>query len=149
MNINMWKNLQRIVVFIRFDIKNSNNPYIIEVITEAVKKNIKNEEMCEKIYYIMPKWKKQLMVEDEEGQELLSNKKLKQFIIKALELMKYNILNQEYEIAYDIADMLQGLPENINISSKKDFKQYWKIYVTPFQKKWKCKVFNEWKYFTV
>lgn len=59
---------------------------------------------------------------------------LKKFIIRALELMKTYILVQKYEIAYDLADMLQGLPEIAIANSEKGLKQYWKNYVKPFQK---------------
>lgn len=149
MKVNMWKNLQRIFVFLRFDIKNKNNSQVIDILIEVINNNNKNKEMCKMICNIMPKWKEQLIVEEDEGQELIFNIKLKQFIIRALELMKTNILIQEYEIAYDIADMLQGLPEIIIANNKNGLKQYWKIYVKPFQKKWKCKTFNKWKDFSV
>lgn len=42
----MWKNLQRIFVFIRFDVKDNNNLYIIETIIEVINNNIDNNEMC-------------------------------------------------------------------------------------------------------
>ncbi len=145
----MWKNLQKIYVFLRFDIKDKNNSHVIDIIINVINNNISNEKMCRMIFYIMPKWKRQLMDEEGEGQELIFNIQIKQFIIRALELMKTNILIQEYEIAYDIADMLQGLPEIVIANNKKGLKKYWKIYVKPFQKKWRCKTFNEWKDFVV
>ena len=52
---------------------------------------------------------------------------------------------QEYKMAYDIADMLHVLPEIVIANQKKRLKQYWKIYVKPFHKKWKCNIFNEFK----
>lgn len=146
MKVNMWKNLQRIFVFLRFDIKAKHNSYIIDIIIKVINNNISNEEMCKMIFYIMPEWEEQLIVEEGDVQELIFNIQLKQFIIRALELMKTNILIQEYEIAYDIADMLQGLPEIVIANNRKGLKQYWKIYVKPFQKKWNCKTFNEWKH---
>ena len=48
-------------------------------------------------------------------------------------------------MAYDIADMLHVLPEIVIANQKKRLKQYWKIYVKPFHKKWKCNIFNEFK----
>lgn len=147
MKANMWKNLQRIFVFLRFDIKNKNNSQIIDIIINVINNNTNNDEMCKMIFYIMPKWKGQLISEEDELQELIFDMQLKQFIIRALELMKTNILIQQYEIAYDIADMLQGLPEIVIANNKKGLKQYWEIYVKPFQKKWGCTTFNEWKNF--
>ena len=145
MKVNMWKNLERIFIFLRFDIKNKNNSHVIDIIIKAINNNNSNEEMCKMIFYTMPKWKEQLILKEDERKELIFCMQLKQFIIRALELMKTNILIQEYEMAYDIADMLQGLPEIVIANNKKGLKQYWKIYVKPFQKKWKCKVFNECK----
>ena len=130
----MWKNLERIFIFLRFDIKNKNNSHVIDIIIKAINNNNSNEEMCKMIFYTMPKWKEQLILKEDERKELIFCMQLKQFIIRALELMKTNILIQEYEMAYDIADMLQGLPEIVIANNKKGLKQYWKIYVKPFQK---------------
>lgn len=149
MRVNLWKNFQRIFVFLRFDIKDKNNLHVIDIIIKVIDNNIRNEEMCKMIFYIMPKWKGQLIVEDDECKEMIINIQLKLFIIRALELMKTSILKQEYEIAYDIVDMLQGLPEIVIANNKKGLKKYWKIYVNPFQRKWKCKTFNEWKNFRI
>lgn len=149
MTAGMWINLQRIFVFIRFDIKDKNNSHVIDIIINAINNNIKNNEMCQMIFHLMPEWKGQLIIEGNELQELIFNSKLKEFTIKALELMKTHITAQEYETAYDLADMLQGLPEIVIGNNKKGLKQYWKNYVKPFQKKWKCDIFNEWNNFRV
>lgn len=141
----MWKNLQRIFVFIRFDIKDKNNSHVIDTIINVINDNIRNNEMCHMIFYLMPRWKGQLIVEEGELQELIFNSKLKEFTIRALELMKTYIMAQEYELAYELADMLHALPEIVIDKNKKGLKQYWKNYVKPFQKKWKCNIFNEWK----
>lgn len=149
MSVGMWKNLQRIFVFLRFDIKNENNYEIIDIIIKVINNNNSNNEMCEMILYTMPKWKGQLISEEDGMKELIFDVQLKQFIIRALEVMKTNILIQQYEIAYDIADMLQGLPEIAIANNKKGLRQYWKVYVKPFQKKWKCTIFDEWKNFNL
>lgn len=130
----MWKNLQRIFVFIRFDIKDENNSHVIDIIIKVINNNIRNDEMCKMIFYLMPRWKGQLMVEEGELQELIFNSKLKEFTIRALELMKTHIISQKYESAYDLADMLHALPEIVIDNNKKGLKQYWKNYVKPFQK---------------
>ena len=97
----------------------------------------------------MPKWKGQLILKECDMQEIMLNRQLKEFIIRALEFMKEHLLHQNYETAYDIADMLHVLPEIVVDNKKKELKLYWKGYVKPFQKKWKCKVFNEWKNFSI
>ena len=90
--------------------------------------------MCHMIFYLIPRWKGQLIVEEGELQELIFNSKLKEFTIRALELMKTYIMAQEYESAYELADMLHALPEIVIDNNKKGLKQYWKNYVKPFQK---------------
>lgn len=145
MELNMWKNLHRIFVLLRFDIKNKNNSHVIDIIIKAINNKSSNQEMCKMIFYIMSNWKSQLIVERYDEQEIICNTKLEQFIIKALELMKINISIQKYEIAYDIADMLHVLPEVVIANQKKSMKQYWKIFVKRFQKKWRCNIFDEFK----
>ncbi|MDE6233152.1 MAG: hypothetical protein K2M60_07385 [Lachnospiraceae bacterium] len=92
MTVSMWKNLHRIFVFIRFDIKDKKNSHVIDIIINAINSNIRNDEMCKLIYCLMPKWKGQLIVEETELQEMIPNKQIKEFIIRALELMKTHIL---------------------------------------------------------
>ncbi|MBD5088423.1 MAG: hypothetical protein HDT30_06360 [Clostridiales bacterium] len=145
MKVNMWKKLHRIFVLLRFDIKNKNNSHVIDIIIKAIINKSSNQEMFKMIFYIMPSWKSQLIVERDDEQEIICNTKLEQFIIRSLELMKTNISIQKYKMAYDIADTLHVLPEIVIANQKKGLKQYWKIYVKPFQKKWRCNIFDEFK----
>lgn len=149
MTVDMWKNLQRIFVFIRFDIKDKKNSHVIDIVTKVIDNDMTNDEMCKMIVCLMPKWKGQLILKECDMQEIMLNRQLKEFIIRALEFMKEHLLYQNYETAYDIADMLHVLPEIVVDNKKKELKLYWKDYVKPFQKKWKCKVFNEWKNFSI
>lgn len=149
MTVDMWKNLQRIFVFIRFDIKDKNNSHVIDIVIKVIDNDMTNDEMCKMIVCLMPKWKGQLILKECDMQEIMLNRQLKEFIIRALEFMKEHLLYQNYGTAYDIADMLHVLPEIVVDNKKKELKLYWKDYVKPFQKKWKCKVFNEWKNFSI
>ena len=141
----MWENLHKIFVFLRYDIENINNSYVIDIMINVLNNDDSNEKMCNMIFQIMPKWKEQLIVNADEEEQRVCYIQLKQYIIKTLELIKNNILVQNFEMAYDIVDMLQGLPVITEINRKKELKQYWKIYVMPFQKKWKVNLFYDWK----
>lgn len=154
MEITKWVNLERIFIFIRFDIRNKDNYQVVDIIIKAIKNNVNNEEMCKMIFKIMPKWRTQLVVKGMEDKEMIIPGKLEIFLIRAVELIKDTISTQEYEIAYDTADILQGLYGIVigmqkrwrRYWQKKKWKQYWQQYLKPFQKKWDYDVFYEFKH---
>lgn len=141
----MWENLHRIFVLLRYDIKNKNNWKVVDILIKVIKDDASNESMCKLIVNVIPNWYEQLKIKGGSNNELFDNRNLKLYIIKALELLKNKILSQEYEMAYDIADMLQGLPDLKILNKKRKFRQYWKLYIRPFQKKWKLNIFNQFK----
>lgn len=140
-----WENLERIFVQVRFDIKNQNNLQIADIAIQAINNNLSNSELCEMISCLMPRWKKQFIFGSIEETEIVCSKEIKLFMIKALEFMKNCLSNLQYDIAYDIADILQGLYGILLANSKKSLKQYWKIYIKPFQKKWNSSIFYDFK----
>lgn len=140
-----WENLERIFILIRFDMKNQNNTQIINIAIQAINNNLNNLELCEIISCLMPSWKKQLIFLSMEETEVSCSKEIKLFMIKALKLMKIYLSNLQYDMAYDIADILQGLYGIILANSKKSLKQYWKTYIKPFQKKWNSDIFSDFK----
>jgi len=140
-----WKNLERIFIQLRFDIKNQNNSQIVDIVIRAINNNLSNFELCEMISCLMPTWKKQFIFNSIEQTEITCSKEIKLFMIKALDFMKNCLSNLQYDIAYDIADILQGLYGILLADSKKSLKQYWKIYIKPFQKKWNSDIFYNFK----
>lgn len=146
MEVTTWENLERIFINIRFDIRNKDNYQVADTIIKVINNNVSNEEMCKMIFDINPKWKNKLIFGETEEKELNLDREIELFIIRAVELIKDTISTHEYEIAYDVADILQGLYGIIVTNQKKGLKQYWKIYVKPFQKKWNSNVFNVFKH---
>ena len=145
MELTKWENLERIFILIRFDIKNKNNTQIADIVIHVINNNLSNSELCEMISGLIPSWKKQLIFLSAEETEVPCSKEIKLFIIKTLEFMKTYLSNLQYDTAYDIADILQGLYGIILANSKKSLKQYWKAYIKPFQKKWNSNIFYNFK----
>lgn len=61
MNEYMLINFQRIMVFLRCDIKDRRSIDILCILMKAFDGLINNEEMCDEIVKIMPDWKAQLI----------------------------------------------------------------------------------------
>ena len=64
----MWHNLHRILVHIRFDIRNcsnKNNCYVIDAILDSFYKKLGNEELCAAILKRMPEWETHLLLYNE------------------------------------------------------------------------------------
>lgn len=141
-----WKNLERVFVFVRFEIKNDKNCLIADAIIVGIKNHVTNEELCDMLIEAMPEWKGRFHKETGVKQEVLYNEELEQFIVRAVELMKDNLEIQRYDLAYDLADMLHALPGIILANKKNGLKSYWKIYVKSVQKRWNCELLEEFKY---
>ena len=143
MNESMLTNFYIIMVYIRFDIKNKENKDIIYLLNQAVDGLINNKEMCEAIIRIMPDWKEQL--KDEGSEYHFIHEKIIEFVKVAMYIMEDRLTMNEYDIAYDIADMLHVLPEIIIQNKKRRLKRYWQVYVENFHKKWNCDDFTKFK----
>ena len=136
MNKSVLINLHRIMVFIRFDIKNKRNNDILCILIQSFDGLIDNKDMCDAIVRIMPDWKVQLI--REELEDLFIHEKIIEFVKKAMEIARDNLNTNEFDIAYDIADILHVLPDIVIQNDKKGLKKYWKVYIERFNKKWKC-----------
>lgn len=134
------------MVFIRFDIKNQNNIKIIEMLIYGIENNLCTTELSAMLIEVMPYMENQLINEkDVEEVFDFEIEKYRNFILIALQAIKENIQLKKYEIAYDIADILHTFPDFVISNNKKEMKKYWKVYVNPFIKKWKCNLFKEMK----
>lgn len=135
MNENMLNNIQRIMVFLRSDIKNKKNIDIIYILIQAFDGLINNKEMCDEIIKIIPDWKTQLIYEGYEY--CFVQKEIIDFVKIAIQIMVDSLRSNKFDIAYDIADILHVLPDVVIQKQKKGLKKYWKTYVERFNNKWK------------
>ena len=143
MNKSILINLQRIMVFLRFDIKNKRNNDILCILIQAFDGLISNKEMCDAIVKIMPDWKTQLKYEESENQFV--QEKVIEFVKKAMQILGDSLSTHEFDIAYDIADILHVLPDIVIQNEKKSLKKYWKVYIEGFNKKWQCDALAKFK----
>lgn len=139
-NESMLINFQIVMVFMRSDIKNEENKYILEILIQAFDGKLNNQEMCEALAIRRPDWKTQLKYE--ENTDHLISEKMTGFVRMALGMMEAYLVTNAFDAAYDIADLLHVLPDVVIQENEKQLKRYWKVYVRPFEKKWKCNVFT-------
>lgn len=147
----MLINFYTIMITIRFDIKNKENKDIVCILMKAFDGLINNKEMCDTIVKIMPDWRARLKYE--ESEYYFIQKEVIEFMKTAIHIMKDSLNTDRFDIAYDIADMLHVLPDIIIQRNKKRLKRcwrsYWKVYVEPLYKKWKCDAFTKYKKFFI
>ena len=143
MNEYFWINFHRLMVFIMFDIYNINNIKIVNCLIDTLDCNYSNDRMCKILAQIQPDFDKQFI----NGISRCENSFLKfsDFILSALLLLRERLMRQDYEMAFDICDMLQGLPEFDYCYCVSNLKNYWKIYVKPFNRKWNIKFFKKYE----
>lgn len=135
MNENMLINFQRIMVFLRSDIKNKRGKDILCILIRAFDGLINNKEMCDEIVKIMPDWKAQLIYRGYEYHFIQEG--IIDFVRIAIQIMGDSLSLNKFDMAYDIADMLHVLPDVVIQKGKKGLKKYWKVYVERFNNKWK------------
>lgn len=140
-----WENMERIFIQMRFDIENPNNEQIADSIIQSITQNSTNLELYKSISTLMPEWKTNLISSSPNQKNISCSKEIILFIIKSLEFFKKYLQTQQYQISCDIVDILQGLYGIVLTNSKKSLKQYWKIYIAPFHKKYHFILFQEFK----
>ena len=143
-------NFSIIMVHIRKDIKNKVNIDIISILLEVFGNNLNNNNMCADIASINVSWYRQLKHEDENS-ITYNVEYYNQFIADTLLFLMYLLSSQQYEMAYQIVDILHILPDVILKKGKKSKKDFWKTFIIPFEennnisffKKMKKRFFNQ------
>lgn len=125
------ENIKRIAVYIRFDIKNETNLKIIKIVIDTLNDRITNEEMCDNICRF-----RHDIVLDRTIQNNINLDKIKAFLILSFTLLNNNIINRYYNKGYDIADMIQGVPDYEYLTSKSNLNSYYKTYVESIVEKY-------------
>ncbi|MBQ3691828.1 MAG: hypothetical protein II931_00675 [Clostridia bacterium] len=115
----MWKILKERQFIFVFDIKNELNIKLADIIINLLNGKITYNEMCEKICEIRPDIK---LDETFLKNENIGN--IKDFLLYSFALLKDNLLSENFNAVYDIADMIQGLPEFKHLKNKSKMKRY-------------------------
>lgn len=132
-----------LLLLIRYDIKNKNNVNIIDVIIEQLENNESYQIFKDKLRQIEYINNSTYIFNDTTKSDdsiFLSATKERRFklILKTILLNLQSTLRAGfYEYSYDLVDAVHGLPQIYINSTQKDLKRYWKLYIVPFQKKWK------------
>jgi len=146
MDTDIWRNFKTILVFMRFDIKNDKNAQVAGIIIDVIKNNSTFAQMKKMVTNVMPEWNNQLIAKNSKEKSINNKKEEVLFFIKAMELLKNSFMLHDYEMAYDLADMLHAFPDIVISGQKNSLKNYWRIYVRPVQKKWKLQELNAYRY---
>ena len=144
MNKELLQNFHRILVLVRLDIRCTTNVSIFQLLLERLRGERENELMYKEIISVDGKYGAVLLQEECAFQEKIQNtERFCPMFERMLEEVIDAIGKQEYEYAYDMVDVFEVLPNIILEESTKSLKQYWKIYIKPFEKKWKKNIFSE------
>ena len=126
---NFLENMYKIFVLIRFDIKNKNNVELLELLSTGINKDTDNAEMMDSVLEIIPEFKQQLVLQN--GEPFGLNGGVKEFMLSALHIARKGLEEKEYELAYDVIDMLHVFPRIVMTDDVRQVKEYWKVYVNP------------------
>lgn len=126
--------MQRILVFIRSDINSEKNIELVNILIICMENRMNNFELIKLLNGKLDL--KQQLIQDA-GLECVDDKNISDFILTVLKYTNDALKSQNYNMAYDLVDMLHVLPDVIITGEKKQLKKYWNIYVKPFIKKWK------------
>lgn len=126
MNKDFIENIKRIAVYIRFDIENEHNLSMVNEVINALFEIITNNEMCEHISKIRPDIN--LIRSEECGKNIGT---VSDFLLTSFTIVNDNLTHKKYSEAYDIADMIQGLPDYDYLKNKSNMNSYYNNYVKP------------------
>lgn len=135
MRTNDWINIERIMVFLRFNIKDKTNIDILTIIKSFANAEITEEKFYTAIFDIREKWKNQL-INSETNNKMIHDAEECLFLIKFISYAIQSIEESNFFKAYDIIDMLHAFPEvvlNGEDDSKKNFER---VYLLTIIKKW-------------
>ena len=141
MNRCILENLKRIMILLRSDIQNRRGKELVHLCHQAFQNQMSNGEMCKKMIEMMPAWQDWLNCG--ETPDWFVQEDVAAFINMALEVMEETLHAGEFEMAYDLADLLHVVPDVIAKNDKASMKRYWKVFVVKFHQKWNCNIFHK------
>jgi hypothetical protein len=95
---------------------------------------ITNFEMVKLLLQVQPNFSEQLIIKD--GEECEVSEELKKFFVIILNHIMEQLKEENYDMVYDLVDMLHVFPDVIIEDKRKGKKDYWKLFVKPIIKKW-------------
>ena len=124
MNRCILENLKRIMILLRSDIRNRRGRELVHLFRQAFQSQMSNGELCGEMMEMMPEWCSWLSCgETPARDEVWVQEELAAFISQALEVMEETLHADEFEMAYDLADMLHVVPDVIVKNDKMSMKK--------------------------
>lgn len=146
MDNNALINIHMLLINIRFKITDTFNVKIIENIIRCLNCTLNNVEFVKLITEVDSKLLQQLVMEDGDKIKIFNSYKV--FMVDMLEITIDELYKNNYDLAYDIIDMLHVLPEIMLSEDRRAIRRYYKFYVKPIVKKWNfCKISHLKRYF--
>lgn len=132
--------MHRILVYIRSDIYNNENIELVRNLSLCIDENMTNDEMVKQIINISPALKHQLILRNDEIFRL--NAEANDYVLNSLQIILNELQEKDYDLAYDMVDVLHVFPHVVIANDKRQIKSYWKFFVKPIIKRIKNKGFN-------
>lgn len=135
--------LSFILVLIRSDITNPNNVIVLDLIISLLKdesKLIENNQLRKTLYPLTQLSEKWEFVKHENYYVrtlIFKDLTVQKEVLKNLTDLKLLLQSEKFEQAYDLVDALHDLPTMIADNKGVIPKNYWKLYIQPYCKKWK------------
>lgn len=133
-------NIHKLLIMIRGDINNEENPLLCKLILNALQYNQNNSSFIYELQKSSKVVKERInffLLESEEYIEIRS--KSVEILIRCINLILYGLQLEDNKFAYDLADAIHGFPEMLTKDSKINMHQYWNIYFKSLTKKYQYK----------
>lgn len=132
-----------LITVIRNEIADKNNIYILKKVIDLYKSSAEkiDDNRLRKLMVSLnicdDKWSV-LCYENRYSQEagLLKDEEKIGFLITNMNTLKELLMQEKYEQAFDLADVLHMYPEIVANNLKRFPKSYWKLIYNPYKKKW-------------
>ncbi len=138
-------NIEIIFVYIRSDINKESNKEMSSLIIRALETSMSNSIFCQNVEKFDTFVYGQLDKNDSNSVILTGKESDCNILIKMIQYFQDLLVAAKYELAYELADIIHAFPNIIMNDCKKSGKQFWKIYLLPFRKKYNNNFFDDFK----
>ena len=139
-------NLEKIFIYVRYDLERIENKNIILCVINVINEfECNNDELYKQIKKLSLELSKCIILSHENEIKIVNRMVYGQFLIDSLDFFLKLLNDNEYEKAYDVIDILHAVPNVIIINEKKSKRLFYKTYIKKFSRKWKEHYFDKMK----
>lgn len=137
-------NLEKIFIYIRYDLERIENRNIILCVINIINEfECDNNELCKQIKSLSLELGKCIILSNKIDIKIANRMVYGQFLIDTLNFFLRLLNDNEYEKSYDVIDILHAVPNVIIVNEKKSKRLFYKTYIKRFSKKWKEHYFDK------